>query len=62
MTDKTIAELCAPLSAKVMPRGYAFSMGGIEMTREEQIEKQRRSTENRHNVSLRKDRKRKVTL
>jgi len=54
MLDK---ELFRPLSAKVMPRGYAFSMGSIEMSREEQIKKQRQSIAAKSNVSKRKDRR-----
>ena len=39
MLDK---KLFRPLSAKVLPRGYAFTMGSIEVSREEQINQKRR--------------------
>jgi hypothetical protein len=55
--EKSIKELCTPLSAKIMPKGYAYSMGSIEMTREEAILKQRHSLNSRMNVSKRKDRR-----
>lgn len=55
--EPSIKDICAPLSAKVMPKGYAYSIGSIETTRSELIAKQRASVANSFNVGQRKDRR-----
>lgn len=43
--ERNIADLCRPLSAKVMPQRFKYSVSGREMSAERQVDAQRKASE-----------------
>lgn len=55
--EKSIEELCKPLSAKVMPKKAMHNIGGREMTQSRALASQRAALSNANNAKMKRTKK-----